>query len=178
MTSEYNPFKTAIKRGGALSKPMSILLTKKLLHGKILDFGCGYGEDVKMLSVHPFNYNIQGYDKYSPEFSKNYALVNDEYDIITCNYMFNVIPDLETHRVILDTLLSMCKVAYIAVRSDTKAIKKNWTFDERNFSYWTGKSYQRFYNDELICRLFGEVEYIVKNNSFILFKLKGSGNNE
>lgn len=174
MTSEYNPFKTAIKRR-ELSKPMTILLTKNLLHGKILDFGCGYGIDVKILSVHPFNYNIQGYDKHSPEFSKNYALMNDNYDIITCNYMFNVIPNLETHRIILDTLRSMCKVAYIAVRTDTKAIKDNWKWDNKAQGYWTTTgTFQRFYDDYgLMDELFGEVEYIADNNSMKLFKIKG-----
>lgn len=174
MTPEYNPFRTAIKRR-ELSKPMTILLTKELLHGKILDFGCGHGIDVKLLSSPPLNYNIRGYDAYSPEYKNNIHLLEERYDIITCHYMFNVIPDLETHRKVLDTLRSMCKVAYIAVRTDTKAIKENWKWDSKAQGYWnTTGTFQRFYDDYgLMDELFGEVEYIVDNNSMKLFKIKG-----
>ena len=179
MTSEYNPFRTAIKRGGTLSKPMTILLKNNLLQGKILDFGCGWGTDHKILSAPPYNLNIQGYDKHSPEFSKNYYLVNDDYDIITCHYMFNVIPDLKTHRFTLEILRSMCKAAYITVRSDEKAIKDSWVYSPTHLGYFTSKgTFQRFYDEEMVLDLFGDVEFIANNNSMKLFKIKGSVNDE
>ena len=45
-----------------LSYPAKFLLSKQLLQGKIIDFGCGFGSDVKLLQVQGFN--ITGYDPY------------------------------------------------------------------------------------------------------------------
>ena len=172
--NEYNPFKTALKRT-SLSKPMVMLLKKKLISpdAKMLDFGCGYGRDVKELSAYPFNYNIQGYDAYSPLYKNSSCLLNDKYDIITCNYVFNVIADLDTHRKTLDTLLSICRVAYITVRSDEKAIKDSWEYSEAHRGYWTSSTFQRFYDEDMVRELFGDVEFIVSNSSMKLFKIRG-----
>jgi SAM-dependent methyltransferase len=50
MKKQENKFShlTAIERI-SLSFPAKFLLDKNLLKGKILDFGCGFGNDVKLL---------------------------------------------------------------------------------------------------------------------------------
>ena len=45
-----------------LSFPAKILLNKNLLKGEVLDFGCGFGNDVKLLREKGIN--IDGYDKH------------------------------------------------------------------------------------------------------------------
>lgn len=166
---EYNPFlKTAIVRKG-VSKPMKILKDKELLKGKILDFACGHGEDVSILSG--FGFDIIGYDKFNDRY-RNDKLLNNKYGVVTCNYCFNVMPDLEEHRQVLELLKSLSDNVYISVRSDLKAIKPNWIYNKEQLGYWTTTgSFQRFYDDEMVNELFGEIEYINNNASFKLFKL-------
>ena len=166
---EYNPFlKTAIVRKG-VSKPMKILKDRELLKGKILDFACGHGEDVSILSG--LGFDIIGYDKFNDTYRNDKLLVN-KYDVVTCNYCFNVIPDLEEHRQVLELLKSLSDNVYISVRSDLKAIKPNWIYNKDQLGYWTTTgSFQRFYDDEMVNELFGEIEYINNNASFKLFKL-------
>lgn len=45
-----------------LSFPAKILLNQKLLIGEVLDFGCGFGNDVKLLKEK--GVNIDDYDKH------------------------------------------------------------------------------------------------------------------
>jgi 2-polyprenyl-3-methyl-5-hydroxy-6-metoxy-1,4-benzoquinol methylase len=63
MKKQKNQFShlTAIERT-SLSFPAQFLLAKNLLQGKVLDFGCGFGNDVKVLQREGFN--ITGYDPY------------------------------------------------------------------------------------------------------------------
>lgn len=168
---DYNPFiKTAITRN-KLSNPMKILKQKGLLQGSILDYGCGHGEDVRMLQFEC--YNIEGYDKFNPLYMDT-SLLEQYYDTITCNYVFNVIPDIAEHDALLKDIEKLGKTIYICVRADIKAIKDNWKYITEYDCWETGKgSYQRFYNtDEMINTYFGDVEYISNNSSFKLFKLK------
>nr|DAH73289.1 MAG TPA: Methyltransferase domain [Caudoviricetes sp.] len=174
MIADYNPYlKTAITRG-KLSKPMKLLKDKDLLQGNILDFGCGKGEDVILLQRE--KYNILGYDEYNPAYSED--TLKDSLDTtintITCNYVFNTIPNLTEHEglVKLFKALSDRISIYISVRADTKAIKDNWIFSEVEQGYWTPRgSFQRFYNEIDVDCFFGDVEYIHNDNDFKLFKI-------
>lgn len=167
---QYNPFKKTALRRKELSKPMRELFSLGLLKGNILDVGCGYGFDVKKLSE--LGLDIVGYDKYNVEFNDT-KVVHKRYDVVTCNYMFNVIPDLEEHRKMVELLRSLSDNVYIAVRTDVKAIKSTWKWDSDAWGYWTPrKSFQRFYDDYgEINEWFGDVEYIIDDNSMKLFKL-------
>ena len=70
---------TAIERT-SLSYPARILLNQKKIKGKVLDFGCGIGKDVELLSNKGFD--IEGYDPfYFPSFP------TEKYDTILC-FMF------------------------------------------------------------------------------------------
>ena len=166
----YNPFeKTALKRK-ALSKPMKILRRKNLLQGKILDYACGYGGDMEFLRH--MGYNIQGYDRYNPTYSDN-KLLEGRYDTVTCLYMFNTIPSLNEHRWQLDSLRALSNNIYIAVRADNLAVNKKWDYEDRYEGWITSiNSFQRFYDEDMIEKYFGEVDYIVNNSSMKLFKLR------
>lgn len=103
----FHSHKTAIKRN-KLSAPVKYLVQNELLKGECLDFGCGKGFDCDTLGM-------DGYDiYYRPEYPTKL------YDTIMCNYVLNVLPELEWSRV-LDEIYSLLKVngiAYIAVRND------------------------------------------------------------
>lgn len=168
---EYNPYiKTALTRTN-LSVPTRVLLNKEYLSlgETILDYGCGNAYDV--LELQKQGYNIFGYDKYNPRYYIP-QLLNNRYDKIICNYVFNVIPSLEEHKQVLELLKRLSDNIFISVRSDIKSIKPSWEYIEEYKSYKTPKvSYQRFYDGKLINELFGEVEYIHNGNDYKLFKL-------
>lgn len=171
--TNYNPFNTALTRT-TLSKPTRELLSRNFLtpFQKILEFGAGKGFDTHFLSDNGFN--IKGYDKYNP-FFKNDSLLKDHYDVIFCNYVFNVISDLDEHEEVLNKLKEIGDTVYVTVRSDKKAVKNNWNWDEERQGYWTPKNtFQRMYDMQgaMVQILFGEVEYIVRNQSMLLFKVK------
>lgn len=166
---EYNPYlKTAITRKG-MSKPMKVLKEKDLLQGSILDFGCGNGEDVAILSESGFN--IVGYDKFNDTY-KNEDLLNKKFNVVTCNYVLNVIPEMDEHKSVVELLKSLGDNVYICVRSDIKAVRDTWKYNQQQRGYWTtNNSFQRFYDVDMIKELFGEVEYISNNSSLKLFKI-------
>lgn len=166
----YNSFKTtALVRGSSMSVPVRTLVKKGILaEGKsILDFGCGHGESKAQLP----NLNIALYDKFNDQFA-DVAALNNEYDIVICNYVFNVIPTLDEHAETLNNLRKLGKEVYISVRADVKAVSEKWVFDPANETYFTGRSTQRLYDEDMVARLFGEVEYIVSNQSLKLFRIK------
>ena len=145
-TKEYNAFKTAIKRNNRLSAPMRVLYDKELLKGNILDYGCGFGEDVSKLKN--LGYNIVGYDKYNTKFKRDF-LLDKMYSVVTCNYVFNVIQKNE-HDKLLKLLKTLGDEIYISVRADKKAIKHNWVYDKDKDVYiTTANTYQRFYDEEI-----------------------------
>ena len=149
---------------------MQILLNKNLLRGKILDYACGFGSDAKLLQQ--IGYDIQGYDRYNPKHSNNH-LLKGRYDTVTCLFMFNTIPSFCEHRWQLNSLEALSNNIYIAVRADNLAVNKKWDYEDRYEGWITSiNSFQRFYDEDMVERYFGEVEYIANNNSMKLFKIR------
>ncbi len=116
MTGKENKYShlTAIERE-YLSFPARFLLKNKLLQGKILDFGCGFGNDVKLLKKQDFE--IIGYDPhYFPQYPQ------DKFDTIICFYVLNVLFRNEQEKIIIEIsqLLKPEGKAYFAVRRDIK----------------------------------------------------------
>ena len=136
---------------------------------KIIDFGCGRGKDTELLKTQGFN--IVGYDEHNIDF-QDYTILLSTYDVVICNYVFNVIPSLTDHRKLIDVLKGLSNEVYISVRKDTKAIKSNWIYKEEYLGYFTTrKTFQRFYDIDMIDNLFGKVEVIKETSSYILIRL-------
>lgn len=171
MNIKYNPFiKTAIHRKD-LSKPMRLLVDLNLItyNDKTLDYACGRGTDGYILGSR--GYNIKSFDRFNPIYN-NEELLEDGYDVVTNIYMFNTIRDLHEHDFQLARLKELGGTIYIGVRSDTKAVKPTWIYEEDNDTYLTSKgSYQRFYDKDKIYKYFDKVEFIHIDNDFILFKI-------
>jgi ATP adenylyltransferase len=112
LKSNPNSHLTAKKRE-ALSFPARILLNQNLLLGDVLDFGCGFGNDVNLLKNKGIK--IDGYDKYYfPEYPTK------RYDTILCFYVLNVLLPEEQSTVLMELsqLVKPNGKVYIAVRRD------------------------------------------------------------
>lgn len=101
---------TAISRT-ALSAPMRKLRDKGLLLGRVLDYGCGRGQDADLLGI----------DKYDPHFFP--TMPEGLYDVVTCNYVLNVIEDPGARADVVSKITSLLApggVAYLTVRRDVR----------------------------------------------------------
>ncbi len=95
------------------SLPIRMLNERKLLQGRVLDYGCGYGQDVRFLRAKGFD--AHGYDPYhSPD------LPTGTFDTIVCFYVLNVLfPDEQTDVMMnVSRLLKPSGRAYFSVRRD------------------------------------------------------------
>src|SRR5574344_2123574 len=113
MEEQYNPFRTAISRSG-LSVPM-----RELVNLNVFNLADKY-----------MDIDIVGYDKYNEEY-KDDRLLDNTYDLVTCNYVFNVI-DLDEHKRLLNKIKLLSENIYISVRSDSRAIKNNGKYIKDN----------------------------------------------
>ena len=116
--------KTAIKRT-TVSAPMKFLVERGYFQSpaKRLDYGCGHGFDAEFLGMDKYDLN------HFPEYPTG------TYDLITCNYVLNVIQDkAERERVIknIKVLLEDDGVGLISVRRDitTEGTTKTGTYQE------------------------------------------------
>ncbi|WP_232325941.1 HIT family protein [Spirosoma montaniterrae] len=109
-----NPYSyLTAKQRDTPSLPIRMLHERKLLSGRILDYGCGFGQDVRFLQAK--GYETHGYDPhYFPE------LPAQSFDTIVCFYVLNVLfPDEQTDVLMnVSRLLKPTGRAYFAVRRD------------------------------------------------------------
>lgn len=68
----------------------------------ILDYGCGRGDDVRLLRC--LGYNAVGYDPY---WQPNYDIL-DQYDVVFCNYVINVIENPAEREEVLAECWDLC----------------------------------------------------------------------
>lgn len=98
-----------------------------------LDYGSGRGDDADRLSM----------DKFDPHYTKGLivepngqTVFHKYYDVITCNYVLNVIPSVSDRLNVLADIQSMLlddsSRAYIAIRRDIKkeGYTSNGTYQE------------------------------------------------
>ncbi len=90
------------------SLPMRWLEEEGLLRGRILDYGCGRGFDMKW-------YDIDGYDLHWGPLE-----IKGKFDTITCNFVLNVVTREEQKEIIkiIKSLLKPDGAAYFTVRRD------------------------------------------------------------
>lgn len=102
-----------VKERTQASFPVRHLLQNNLIHGRVLDFGCGLGADVNFLRSKGFD--VTGYDPhYAPEAPQG------KFDTILCLYVLNVLlPEEQAHALMaVSELLQPVGRAYFAVRRD------------------------------------------------------------
>lgn len=99
----------------APSVPMRRLHKANRLNGRnMLDYGCGRG----------FDADHYGMDKHDLHHFNRGDLCNNDYDVITCNYVVNTIESSYQKIALLDhikALLTPNGIAYITIRRDVKA---------------------------------------------------------
>jgi diadenosine tetraphosphate (Ap4A) HIT family hydrolase len=113
-----------VKERNRESFPTRFLFENNLLKGKILDFGCGLGEDVKFLLEKGFE--TTAYDKhYFPDYPQ------EKYDIILCHYVLNVLLPEEQTTVLMEIsqLIQEGGRAFFTVRRDVK--KNDFIFNPK-----------------------------------------------
>ncbi|MFB8793052.1 MAG: bifunctional class I SAM-dependent methyltransferase/HIT family protein [Microcoleus sp.] len=162
MKKQQNKFShlTAIERI-YLSFPAKQLLDKNLLQGKILDFGCGFGNDVKLLQQKGFD--IAGYDPYYfPGFPKN------KFDTIICFYVLNVLFPEEQANVLMEVshLLKPGGKAYFAVRRDLKkeGFREHYVHKKPTYQCIVKLPFKSAHLDEY-CEIYEYVHYNHQRNS-------------
>jgi len=105
-------YRTAISRK-TLSTPMRFLQGQARLFGRMLDYGCGKGDDADRL----------GMDKYDPHFFPEFK--GGPYEVVTCNYVLNVRAEPEVRDDVEEKVIGLLVPggdAYIAVRNDKKLL--------------------------------------------------------
>lgn len=107
-----NSAKTAIHRKGP-SLPLRVFLNMEDIsfkNKKILDYGCGYGADVKHLRE--LGIDAYGYDKYiKSEFNTVHKDSEGKFNIVLCTYVINTIPDFNEK-------IKIIKDAYHKLKND------------------------------------------------------------
>lgn len=151
---------TAIERT-YLSFPAKYLLTKKLLKDEILDFGCGYGNDVKLLKENGLN--ITGYDPY---YFPNYP--QQKFDTIICFYVLNVLFSAAQTSVIIEIshLLKPGGKAYFAVRRDLKkeGFRQHYIHKQPTYQCFVKLPFKSIYLDEY-CEIYEYTHYNYQKHS-------------
>jgi hypothetical protein len=117
MWSLRKEYRTAIRRN-KLSRPAKKLLELNIFHemDRILDYGCGKGDDIENLRT---EYDIYGYD---PHWKNDKDILKKKYSLILCTYVLCVVGKKTREDIMekIDLLLVKNGRAYISVRRDIK----------------------------------------------------------
>jgi ATP adenylyltransferase len=114
--SPQNPYSyLTVKERKWPSFPLKTLLSRNLVRGRVLDFGCGLGEDLRFLQ-------LKGLDAigFDPHYASDYPI--GRFDTILCSYVLNVLLPEEQVAVLMaiSELLNPHGKAFYAVRRDIK----------------------------------------------------------
>jgi diadenosine tetraphosphate (Ap4A) HIT family hydrolase len=144
-----------------LSFPARLLLDNNRLQGKVLDFGCGLGNDVKLLQKKGID--IVGYDPYYfPEFPE------DKFDTIICFYVLNVLFAEEQTNVLMEVshLLKPGGKAYYAVRRDIKkeGFREHYVHKKPTYQCIVKLPFKSIHLDES-CEIYEYIHYNYQRNS-------------
>lgn len=121
-TSNMKPHLTAITRK-QLPVPVQWLLGQNLIHGNVLDFGCGKCKPLNDLYIRSLS-SVKRMDSYDPYYEPNTIKLPENhlalYDVIICTYVLCVLPvEQETEILMqLQRYLRSNGAGYISVRND------------------------------------------------------------
>lgn len=144
---QYKPQNTAISRNepSTVAKMVFNRFLSNNRHFELLDYGCGYGIDVKWYNN--MKINAEGWDP-SEKFGFT-KLPQKKYDIVTCVFVLNVLSNPYERFVTLTKALSLVKTGgrlIIATRSpetiDKEALRKKWI--KHNDGYWSSEAKNTF----------------------------------
>lgn len=126
---------TAIARK-KLSAPVRWLLENGYIEqGYLLDYGCGKGDDVRLLNESLYYpggaYGWDPYHKTPGWFCPDFA--EYEWETVLCTYVLNVLPEDEREAVIQDLLSLDAKRVYVTVRRD---LKQDYKLTKRGTEQW------------------------------------------
>lgn len=143
------PYLTAIHRT-KISLPLKTTIPFLKEESKILDYGCGYGFDVKYLKEN--NYLANGYDKYiSSKFNK---IEYESYDVINLFYVLNVIEDIEERVEVLKAIKDLANdtsTFFICVRGYEEFKKYKGKYEVYKDGIITSRNtFQKYYKEEEI----------------------------
>ena len=155
---------TAISRQ-SMSRPMAKMLKASMFDNKrVLDYGCGKGFDVETLKS--LGFDITGYEPFASD--KYLQVPSGKFDIITNNYVLNVIENPEERKELIEKMKKMSDFVVITVRADKKSIKNTWK--KYNDGYLTPKNtFQKIYDEKSLKEEFGDVEILWKDAMGITF---------
>jgi diadenosine tetraphosphate (Ap4A) HIT family hydrolase len=144
-----------------LSFPAQLLLEKNLLKGKVLDFGCGLGNDVQLLQKKGLD--IAGYDPYyCPQYP------TEKFDTIICFYVLNVLFSEEQSNVLMEVshLLKPGGTAYYAVRRDLKkeGFREHYIYKKPTYQCIVKLPFKSIHMDEY-CEIYEYTHYNYQKNS-------------
>ncbi|GGA38011.1 HIT family protein [Okeania sp. KiyG1] len=144
-----------------ISFPAQLLLDKNLLVGKILDFGCGLGNDVKLLLQK--NFSVTGYDPYYfPKYPQA------KFDTILCFYVLNVLFEQVQTQVLMEVsqLLKPGGKAYYAVRRGLKreGFREHYIHKKPTYQCLVNLPFKSIHTDEL-CEIYEYIHYNQQKNS-------------
>jgi hypothetical protein len=113
---------TAISRKD-LPNPVKWLLANRLIHGIVLDYGCGRCKPFNDLL--PVQYpEIKSINSYDPYYSPDDIILphggEGWYDVVLCTYVLCTLPEKDEKKILksIKTLIRPNGVAYITVRND------------------------------------------------------------
>ncbi|NES78868.1 MULTISPECIES: HIT family protein [Okeania] len=143
-----------------ISFPAQLLLDKNLLVGKILDFGCGFGNDVKLLQQK--NFPVTGYDPYYfPQYPQT------KFDTILCFYVLNVLFDQAQTQVLMEVsqLLKPGGKAYYSVRRGLKreGFREHYIHKKPTYQCLVNLPFKSIHTDEL-CEIYEYIHYNQQKN--------------
>lgn len=144
-----------------LSFPAQLLLEKNLIKGRVVDFGCGFGNDVKSLQQKGFD--IRGYDPYYlPQYP------NDKFDTIICFYVLNVLLPEEQANAMMDIshLLKPGGKVYYALRRDLnkEGFREHYIHKKPTYQCIVELPFKSIHLDEY-CEIYEYTHYNYQRNS-------------
>ncbi len=144
-----------------LSFPAQFLLKNNLLQGKVLDFGCGLGNDVKLLQQKGID--ITAYDLYYfPQYP------DDKFDTILCFYVLNVLFLEEQADILMEVshLLKPGGRAYYAVRRDIKkeGFREHYVHKKPTYQCIVKLPFKSIHLDDY-CEIYEYTHYNLQRNS-------------
>ena len=113
-----NSHRTAIARK-SLPAPTRWLISKGLITGHVLDFGCGKCKPLNdaILTKLP---NVKSVTSYDPHWEPDTCMIPYFYDVVLCTYVLCTLPEEAVSNILYRIQLALrpTGVAYITVRND------------------------------------------------------------